>query len=144
MCNEESCYVTSKEKFKICVPYFDKEKPNGLTVIQISLSSHIIIIGLIIIWLFLSIDEIYVYFGNRFSIVYPKNKKTSQELIRWFLSRTFSVLLFSIPVIVLTANVSKKVVFCLMNREESICANTETYLDCFKDKSDFSGFVKIG
>ena len=55
----------------------------------------------------------------------------------------FSVVLFSIPVLVLTVKGSNET-FCLMNRKESICSNYQKDLDCFKNKSKFSGFIKIG
>jgi len=103
------------------------------------------IIGFIIIWLLLSVDDIYEYFSkiSRCSVRTPKNWEKKQELIRWLISRLFSILLFSIPVIISTINGSDEKTFCLMNRKEPICKLND-YVDCFKDNSDFSAFLQIG
>ena len=141
----------SQNRSKICLPYFDQTEVTKFE------NSNYILIGFIIIWLCLSNGEFYEYFTNfsrcpvlsrKFGFiknVYHKNTKTEEESIRWFISRLISVLLFSIPVIVLTIKGSNKETFCLMNRKEPICSNYwNKNLDCFENKTDFSGFIKIG
>ena len=142
----------SQNHTEICLPYFDKTETNELTKFE---NSNHLLIGFII-WLCLSNGEFYGY-SLKFSQyaflsqkldfmknIYHKNSKKKEE-IRWFISRLISVLLFSIPVTVLTIKGSNKETFCLMNRKESICSNYwNEKLDCFQHKTDFSGFVKIG
>jgi len=103
----------SQNRTKICLPYFDKNEPTELPKLE---NSNPILIGFIIIWLCLSIGEFYDYFINysfhkllsqKFDVIkniYQKNTKKKEENIQWFISRLISVLLFSIPVIVLTIN----------------------------------------
>jgi len=143
----------SQKRTEICLPYFDKNETNQLATFE---NSNHILLGFIIIWFCLSNGEFYEYFTNIsqcpvlsqklgfINNIYHKNSKKKEE-IRWFISRLISVLLFSIPVIVLTIKGSNKETFCLMNRKESICSNYwNEKLDCFQHKTDFSGFVKIG
>jgi len=156
-CKQESCFKMSQNRTEICLPYFDKNKTNELT--NFGNSNHLLI-GLTItigIWLCFANGEFYEYFTNfsqcpflsqKFGfikIMYHKNTKKKEEIIQWFISRFISVLLFSVPVIVLTIKGSNKETFCLMNRKEPICSNYwNKKLDCFQHKTDFSGFVKIG
>jgi len=65
----------------------------------------LVISGLIIIWLLLSIDDIYEYFTNisNCSILSRNVTKTNVEIIRWFIPRLISVILFSITAIILTS-----------------------------------------
>jgi len=135
-CEKVSCYEISKNRSKICRSYFDNDEP-GLTKIE---NSNHIIIGFIIVWLLLSTDE---YFTNVSTGFLRKNGKKREDIIGWVIPRLFAVLLFSIPILFFTIKGSNKESFCLMNRKEPICSNYDQ-LDCFRNKSNFIGFINIG
>jgi len=151
MCKKDYCLKLSQNRTKICLPYFDKTE-----LTQFENSNHLLF-GFIIIWLCLSNGEFYEYLTNFSQCpvlsqkigfiknIYHKNAKMKEEIIQWSISRLISVLLFSIPVIVLTIKGSNAETFCLMNKKEPICSNYwNQKLDCFDNKTDFSGFMKIG
>ena len=133
----------SMNKSEICIPYVDVKHLGSIPLKHITTKQLFIIFA--IIWTLLIIEPCVEYFSKK-SICKPdRSKKMTTKFIPWLTARLSLLVLFSTPIIILTSLSSRKEEFCLMNRKESVCAGYwRNYLDCFKTKSNFAGFVDIG
>ena len=95
----------------------------------------LVITGLIIIWLLLSIDDIYEYFTKiaKCSILSLTVTKKNVEIIRWFIPRLISVILFSFPAIILTSAFKKILGISVLRTDIPVHLNTNSiFLYFFK------------